>query len=411
MKAPLSATLMRWHFIDPANETELAYKRQKQAAISTFWKSFEEDAEKLFEAMGKRELDSIIDWVEVHLPKVDPNIMWDVSAHKIVEALFVLTPESKHGMRPLIEYMIESAPRVPNWRFASYREPHADSIKEVNDSRIKKDFSDLRFVAYSKNFNIVDVVFVSSHFKKDNDEDDLGCCLLIIELMLGEELLDKWIGSIETRAHQRPLQEKIVNLFGRTKHNPTEGSLPVDELLTHIISCRDQIVSSLSDKPYSAGTFNEFTGIFAQASQNRLPSRFTFNTALPNVISALNNRSLFHSERFSKCGETFCYLKIGDMENIRSSVETRGAVEDKLDAALREAEAGCVFGGGAGQEYAFIDLVLTDVSTAIPILRDLAKSESFSNRSWLLFHDSPMSDEWVGMTPASPLPERNGNEW
>ncbi len=400
---------MRWHFIDPTNETELAYKRQKEAAISTFWKSFEEDAERLFEAGQSRNLEPIVSWVEHHLPKVE-HLMWDVSIDK-PKSSFVITPETRHDLRPLAEEMVRVAPKLSNWRFGNFREPHAVKIVDVDDSRVKGDFKDLRFVAHKKDFNAIELVFLSSQFKRDHDDSDQYACFVICELLLGEELLEKWVGDISTRCLQRPLQEKIINLFGRTKHDPAEGSLPVDELLQTVVSLRNQIHRELPSAPYHKGKFEEFSGIFLHAKDGTLPSRFTFNIALPNVISAINNRFLFHSEQFSKHGEKFCYLKINDMEKIRTSVEARGMLEDLVDAALRAEDVGCVFGGGAGQESAFIDLILQDVERAVPILRELAKKEGLSDRSWLLFHDISWSGEWVGLLPSSPLPERDGNEW
>lgn len=401
---------MRWNFIESSNETEVAYKRQKQAAISTWWKSFEGQAETLFQAGKKHDLDSIVDWVDEHLHKVHPDLMWDVTVDD-KECLFVITPESSHELRPLVETMVQSAPTIPKWRFGTYREPHAATVGEIGDTRITSDISDLHFLAHSRTFNIIDVVFMSSHFKRDDEQNDLGSCFVICELLLGEELLDKRIGMIETRSYHRPLQEKIVNLFGRTKHNPTEGGRPGDELLECVSSLKDEMVKALPDTPFYKTKFEEFTGIFVQPSDNALPSRFTFSTALPDVISSINNRFLFHSERFSKLGEKFCYLKLADMEEIRSSVEKRGAVEDTIDAALRQAHVGCVFGGGAGQECAFIDLILADVEKAIPIIRQIAQTEQFSDRSWLLFHDTPWIAEWVGLTASSPVPEGSSHEW
>ncbi len=401
---------MRWHFIDPSNETEIAYKKQKQAAISTFWSRFEESAAKLFEAVQLKKLDEVVTWVNTHVAEVDPSLMWDVSFDK-VECCLVVTPETHHALRPMTETMIQAAPKVNGWRFKTYREPHVKKLSELDDSRIQHDLSDLHFVAHIKDSNVVDLEFFSSQFKRDHDQNDQYACFIVCELLLGEEILDKWIGEISTRCLQRPLQEKIINLFGKTKHDPAAGSRPADELLQLVTLSKEQILESLPDVPFLSTQFKEFTGMFIQPKGDELPSRFTFNTALPNIISTINNKFLFHSETFSKVGEKFCYIKIADMENIRATVEARGVLEDRIDAALRRESAGCVFGGGAGPECAFIDLILLDVDKAIPVLREVAKKEAFSDRSWLLFHDTPWTAEWVGLTPSSPVPTGSKGEW
>jgi hypothetical protein len=86
------------------------------------------------------------------------------------------------------------------------------------------------------------------------------------------------------------------------------------------------------------------------------------------------------------------------------SADARGRLEEMTNATLAEHALGCTFGGGTGRRYAYIDLALTDVPRAIPVLRDFVRRVALSPRSWLLFFDAEYADEWVGLHERSPKP-------
>ena len=60
----------------------------------------------------------------------------------------------------------------------------------------------------------------------------------------------------------------------------------------------------------------------------------------------------FFSERYSKVGEIFCYLKIDGSEGLDGEIfEDKGDIEDALDERLRADALGCFVGGGTGLRY------------------------------------------------------------
>jgi hypothetical protein len=79
---------------------------------------------------------------------------------------------------------------------------------------------------------------------------------------------------------------------------------------------------------------------------------------------------LFHSERFSKCGETFCYVKLDGKDGLdEEKFPDKAAIEDALDEVLRPRRLGCHIGGGTGLRYSYIDLALTDVQQGLDAVR------------------------------------------
>jgi hypothetical protein len=127
------------------------------------------------------------------------------------------------------------------------------------------------------------------------------------------------------------------------------------------------------------------------------------STMQPKVLAAALQDPAFYSERFSRHGERFAYLKI-DGRDGPGKFADRSEMEDALDAALRPAGAGCVFGGGTGLRYSYIDLALKDVARAAAALRPVLQGGEISRRSWLLFADCEWRDEWLGVWDDTPPP-------
>jgi hypothetical protein len=117
---------------------------------------------------------------------------------------------------------------------------------------------------------------------------------------------------------------------------------------------------------------------------------------------------IFTSSCHSRFGELFCYLKIDGIDVPRERfVEFRSDIEDTLSPALAQAGVGCCIGGGSGIRYSYIDLALTDVNQAIPIIRQVLSARRVPLRAWLLFFDDELSHEWIGIyaqTPEPPMP-------
>jgi hypothetical protein len=131
-------------------------------------------------------------------------------------------------------------------------------------------------------------------------------------------------------------------------------------------------------------------------------------TMLPELWMVAQDHSRpFASERFSRRGETFCYLKIDGSDGLDGSAyEDREGIEQALDGALAPAQLGCVVGGGTGVRYSYIDLALTDVAKGIEVLRKVLRAGRIPNRTWVQFFDSPWRQEWVGIYDDTPAPPR-----
>src|SRR5262249_36122763 len=110
------------------------------------------------------------------------------------------------------------------------------------------------------------------------------------------------------------------------------------------------------------------------------------------------------SLRFSKHNERFCYLKMDGTNSYANTPHSRDRLASTLNDRLGEAKLGCTTGGAGGLRYSYIDLALTNVEAALPIIKQTMEYEHMPERSWLLFFDEDWSQEWIGMHDSSPSP-------
>jgi hypothetical protein len=129
------------------------------------------------------------------------------------------------------------------------------------------------------------------------------------------------------------------------------------------------------------------------------------STFLPEMLKCYLSGSPFASRRFSRHGEIFAYLKHENARgHARQVLAARRVLEDALDAALVVEHCGRVVGSGMGVLYSYIDFALASLDAALAVIRTVANRVGLPPRSWLLFCDSALSDDWAAVHPASPPP-------
>jgi hypothetical protein len=128
-------------------------------------------------------------------------------------------------------------------------------------------------------------------------------------------------------------------------------------------------------------------------------------TFMPEMLRCYLYGSPFASRRFSRHGEIFAYLKhVSAGGGTRDALAARRVLEDALDAALVVERCGRVVGSGMGVVYSYVDFALSSLDRALSVIRTIASRVGLPPRSWLLFCDNELSDDWAAVHPASPPP-------
>jgi hypothetical protein len=400
---------MRWRFFDPKNRPESAERNEVLSRIDSWWREFQtktDDIPALFKQKAKWDLP---EWMEQHLQAIDPSLCWEFgpalqgNGHRLV-----ITPESAHHLRPLTRVILERAPVLVGWEFYEYRlAEDLESTRLTVEGRSGFDISGLKFRASIGDQNRIDLKYTSPEIADPDDPSASGAAFVTTESLLGEQCLNNWIGLIEIAVMQN--KKGIKSPFAReSKEQPHFLGLDrLKETVNALIgSVRDQLPPSphcewvegaewtiWELKPDESDDYPEQQDLFVGKSAN------------PKLWKAAHSGGLFCSERFSRTGETFCYVKLDGSEGLsEEGFADKSEIEDALDAVLKPDKIGCCFGGGTGRRYSYVDLALKDVNSGIQSTRRRLRAGKVPKRSWVLFFDSDLSAEWVGIYDDTPPP-------
>lgn len=405
---------LRWDFPDPSDLEEAKQRQRVTAAMDRWWDAFLANRENLRAAFrGTNESFDVPGFTNEHLEPIAEGLCWEYGpgVTKGGDRL-VITPESNHQLRPLVRELLRRAPQLPDWEFHPGRLPEdPQTAFHVAEQIARFGARDVKVQVSLGDYRRVDLKFhvANAH---GNETAAHNYVFRAAEQLLGEQILENWIGLIELAPRRSPLQRlfagRPLGLVSPERLKPTVDAL--------IAASREQLADppprviaqqDPDDPRLSWGTFN-----LEPDERDDYPRRddmFVIATCEAELARAEMNDRIFHSPRFSRTGEIFAYLKIDRRADAHGSIEidsaaARGVIEEAVDAMLGEHSLGCTTGGGTGRLYAYVDVALTDIRRAIPVLRDLLQRHRLSERSWLLFFDAELADEWVGIYPHTPPP-------
>lgn len=388
---------IRWKFTKEISEEEKNTQRLLSQKIDDWWENFTKNKKTLNDCFNKQINFDIVSFMQKNLQAINQNLMWEFgSALKTQGHRLVITPEIRKDLRPLVDEIIRRAPVSEGWEFYSYRLPvDFTSAKSMVEARTGSPIIPLNFRAEKNTFNQMEITLssVDAHSEEEiNNAYQQG--FLFFEAMLGEEVLDKWIGSFEID----------------TKTPTGNNQIPISELGNWWEKTKKLLQNSLSEKPFFERIHEANGTIFKieppeKEEYSAQEDIFVGKSLYKEIWQNAHNGSNFTSERFSKLQEIFCYIKIDGREKLSEEhFKDKGEIEDAIDDALINAKAGCIIGGGSGLHYSYIDLALLDLEKGIELIRQILQKGNITKKAWILFFDSELASEWIGIWKDSPLP-------
>src|SRR5262245_30961034 len=390
---------MRWLFADPANSLEMARRNQVFGAIDNWWRAFQGKSSDLSALFHRKSEWDLVRWMHDYLGAVDPRLMWEYGPARSQEGhRLVITPESHRWLRPVLRSLLERAPKIPGWEFYPNRLPEdvPQAILAV-EGRVGVNITGAVVAASVAPGRKIDLWFDFPHQRFDV-QTARNASFVAAETLMGEYVLDTWIGAISLvsdspEAKLRPLPME--------RAQATVGAL-VRSIQEQLPATRLADISS--DEPKLRSVTLE-----VREEADDYPARVDMiyaNVLDVDLFRNAHSWMIFTSSCHSRCGELFCYLKLDAVDvPWDQRVEFRGVVEDELNPALTAAKVGGCIGGGSGQRYSYIDLALTDLNGAVPIIRRVLSERRVPLRTWLLFLDDELSREWIGTYAQTPEPQ------
>ena len=336
----------------------------------------------------------LVGWMEQHLQSIDPRLLWEFGPGSTGGHQLVITAEAGHCLRPLVDEILARAPALSGWSFFPHRKVEsAAHMALAVKSRSGVDPAFTGVALTSGEFNRIDLAFqFPQAFLEGRDGIARTQSFLAAESLLGEDLLTDWVGRLDAVAEvAQPLPPGAVRRAFMTLAASQRSSIPAQPFLERLESLA---WTGIDLKPKKAEDYLHRHDLLAAV------------TCAPDMWRNAHSGELFWSGRFSRSGETFCYLKIDRRRPLlRAAIAHRIATEDALNAALRPGKLGCVIGGGSGRRYDYIDLALVEVRSAANLMRSVVQRSGLATRrAWIQFFDSVLSAEWIGMWPDSPDP-------
>jgi hypothetical protein len=408
---------MRWLYIPDEDDPDFIAKQETISRIEKWWQDFETIAVPLWnkrsEWLEQPGVSDITKWIVVNIHKIHPRIMWEMQEDDDGNDVFIASMEDSYADGSLVRTMIDMAPELDKWRFLTHR-PNVkiETIPEYLKHTAGLKFpSDIRVSWQKSEINKIDLCYYSSTFTGDL-RIDLALTLKLTSAILGEEMFENWINEAEALKPISTPVRMLNNLIG--KSSPVSHNL--NNLLEQSLKIKKQIIDSLPDKYLSEiilSPADDDAKLFMftrNREEENVPdarkSRLIFYIAVESLLLGILSGIYFHSHCHSKMGEKFCYIETDLLGTPEGEIDfdTRDKFMEKLDVSLRENNLGCVVGYGSGREKFFFDLALLNINKTIPMLRKLAAEFELPEESWLLFYDSNLRDEWVGLYKTTKAP-------
>lgn len=385
----------RWR----TSDEELADREDTEHRIEEFWRGFsnaEQNIAAVFTRAGNFDLAG---WMQEALQGIESELMWEFGpaargdGHRLI-----VTPESRRDLRPLAEEIVRRAPSISGWEFYAYR--LAEDIVTARATVEERCGSptDLTSVAVLTGAdNQLDLVFRGPSGSSSDSGTTNHQAFVLAECLLGEEILDKWIGFIDAESEGEPAEGTEVSL------EDLQGTVRA-----HIEAIR----CGLPERPYREMADPcewNLLELEPQKAPDYAEQHDLFIARTPNVdLWRAAHAENFCDERFSRHGEVFCYLKLDGSQKLEhEKFADKAEIEDALDAVLKPLQLGCTIGGGSGLRYSYIELALLDVDRAISKCRRLLAEGGVPLNSWLLFHNPDLEHQWVGIYDETPPPPAN----
>ncbi len=386
---------IRWNTFEPGNQVEELERQKKLTAIESWWRQFESRTSKI-EALFKREDKwDLASWMLENLQAIESKLMWEFGPGLSGGHRLIVTPESDYYLRPFVDEILRLSPEIEGWTFYGHRLPESlEQASSMVESRSGVGLAATSFRCQPASFNLIDVIIeFPGQFLRQNEQLAYSQAFILIESLLGEATLNTWIGAIDIGKRSWFSKSKHLENFAETIDHMIcsfQEQLPG---LPALRMSEDSSWSLFETKPVQANDYPARTDILVGTAMNAELWQNAFEG------------TRFSSGRYSRTNETFCYLKIDGSEGLDGTVfDDRSHIEDTLIDALLPDELGGHIGGGTGLRYSYIDLAITDLSRALPIIRQVLQSGRLTKRSWLLFFDTEWQNEWYGIWPDSPMP-------
>ena len=296
---------MPWKYVMPSDAESMREREATVARIADWWDQFVQRLPEIEAQLAGQPLQPGWDlpaWMSERIHGIHPRLRWEFG-QDLGGKYLVITCESAHHLRPMVETIIRRAPQLPNWTFREYRaaqEP--EDIPVLVRARTGQIMGTTTVQARMGHYRQIDFVY-QSLLAGTNEKAALQVARAANDYLLGEDVANRWGGHLD-----------VVEM----SHGLTASFLPLPRVRSIVLDLITAVLTELPDRPYWKMPKLEpiemkFRPEKAQEYGNQDDAMFG-TTIIPELRDA-GFKPGFCSCRFSRQAETFCYLKI-DMSDV-----------------------------------------------------------------------------------------------
>lgn len=389
---------MPWKYVMPNDVESLRNREATLGRIGAFWDAFTQRLPQI-EACLRGEADwDLTAWMDEQVAAIHRRLRWEFSGGLDAAGsgvLLVITPESAHHLRPLSDSVIRRAPQLPGWTFREYRPSRPpEQIPHLVRDRTGHNMGSSTVQVRLGDERRVDFIVQSMLALKD-EAAALEAARAAVDYLVGGDVVQRWVGHIDVAEMSHAIGDSFV---------------PLVRVPSQVLTLITGVLENLPDRPYvkmpplakvewkrHAPKYDDF------AAQDDA----MFGTTVVPEVREATAKPGFYSVRYSRQGETFCYLKLdaSDAYDLDERYKRKKHIEAAIDSQLRDDGIGAVVGAATGRRYLYFDLAVLDVvRTLEAVRRRLLALEMLPVRSWLLFYDADLAAEYIGLRSATPPP-------
>jgi len=356
------------------------------AAIDRFWDRFAEIAPALDATFNRTaEPVDVASSMDQALGDLAERVTsWEFGAAERGHFL-ALSPELGHEKRPLIRALVSRAPTLEGWEFGDACRPieQIDLVAHLVASRAHKPFSLKGASSYAGSHRRIDIMGQGAGSDADAQAG------LVFSVLFGETVERDWLGEIGI---ERPSGGIISRLIGKASppKSPEAWLTSFQEKTQHLL---DQL---MEDRPKAAlaaqlgpGAEVSLFQCVPRESDNPRSDSITYQTAHTELADARFAGARISSVRFSRHSESLLGLRIErTLEQPFDQVSDRGDLAERIDSALRDADAGGVYGEGHGTGHVYIDFATRDIPIAIATVELVLSRAEVSGSAAFLFDEA-----------------------
>lgn len=384
---------MPWKYVMPSDVEALQQRESTIARMTDWWNEFTKRLPKIEAHLAGQDPWDLPAWMNERITGIHPRLRWEFG-QDLGGRYLVITPETAHHLRPMTETLVRRAPELPGWSFREYRAAHEpEDIPALVRARTGYHMGTTTVQAKIGHHRQIDFVF-QSLLAGQNEAAAMQVARAGLDYLIGEDVAQRWAGHLD-----------VVEI----SHGLTEMFVPLVRVRTIVLDLITTILGDLPDRPY--WKMPKLEAIESKFRPERVAEYANQDDAMfgQTVMPELREAGFqpgFCSCRFSRQGETFCYLKIDASDcDLEERYKRKKIAEEAMDAELREEGVGAVVGSATGRKYIYLDLAVADVVKTLELTRRrLLALELLPVRSWLMFYDADLAGEYIGLRSATPRP-------